>query len=229
MEWFRNRHSSQKNTSTVYSGIGINGIVPKECALNIACDVSAPLKILIAWNVLKHLMDDTCLWAPVLVVKVQLLLLLIHDGSKKQLVRKAFRDGTLGLGLVRLACFDFLNKRPWGWGAVILRAEEELLPAWAAGFQQPNQGIDPPQGRWVRVWIYEAPGGTSSQRPHHTSGLWQVDITFLTEFIKKCYKPFMKMVLSLLWTEKRSPVSLCCGTFHFGSPAANNFPKAAIS
>ena len=31
---FRNRNSSQTNTSTVYSGIGINGIVPKERALS---------------------------------------------------------------------------------------------------------------------------------------------------------------------------------------------------
>ena len=30
---FRNRNSSQKNTSSVYSGIGINGIVPKERTL----------------------------------------------------------------------------------------------------------------------------------------------------------------------------------------------------
>ena len=29
---FRNRNSSQKNTSTIYYGIGINGIVPKERA-----------------------------------------------------------------------------------------------------------------------------------------------------------------------------------------------------
>ena len=29
---FRNRNSSQKNTGTDYSGIGINGIVPKERA-----------------------------------------------------------------------------------------------------------------------------------------------------------------------------------------------------
>ena len=31
---FQNRNSSQKNTSTVYSGIGINGIVLKEHALH---------------------------------------------------------------------------------------------------------------------------------------------------------------------------------------------------
>ena len=34
---FRNRNSSQKNTGTVYSGIGINGIVPKERALTFSC------------------------------------------------------------------------------------------------------------------------------------------------------------------------------------------------
>ena len=33
---FRNRNSSQKNTSTVFSGIGINGKVPKERAPNLA-------------------------------------------------------------------------------------------------------------------------------------------------------------------------------------------------
>ena len=32
---FRNRNSSQKNTSTVYSGIGINGIDPKARALKL--------------------------------------------------------------------------------------------------------------------------------------------------------------------------------------------------
>ena len=32
---FWNRNSSQKNTSTAYSGIGINGIVPKERALSV--------------------------------------------------------------------------------------------------------------------------------------------------------------------------------------------------
>ena len=37
---FRNRNSSQKNTSTVHSWIGINGIVPKERAHSVWCNIS---------------------------------------------------------------------------------------------------------------------------------------------------------------------------------------------
>ena len=40
----RNRNSSQKNTRTVYSGIGINGIVPKERALRASGDLVAYVK-----------------------------------------------------------------------------------------------------------------------------------------------------------------------------------------
>ena len=54
---FWNRNSSQKNTSTVYSGIGINGIVPKERALSVGLEIVArelPMRLKNSALAIKH-------------------------------------------------------------------------------------------------------------------------------------------------------------------------------